>query len=49
MMPWQAFTYEALAHLGPVWSAVFSGFAVYVWGELHITPAGQRYLSTMES
>jgi hypothetical protein len=48
MQRWQAMTYEALADLGPVWSAVAAGFAVILWGEVYITPAGEAYLSTLE-
>ncbi|WP_315729858.1 hypothetical protein [Bradyrhizobium sp. SZCCHNRI2010] len=39
MLELQALTYETLAFLGPVWSAVLSGFAVMIFGELHITSA----------
>jgi hypothetical protein len=48
MLALQALTYETLAFLGPVWSAVFSGFAVFICGELYITPAGQAYLDLLE-
>lgn len=43
-LPYQAATYEALAFLGPVWSAVCSGFAVILFGTTHLTPSGERYL-----
>jgi hypothetical protein len=45
MTPLQAWTYEALAFLGPVWSAVLAGFAVILFGEVYITPAGEEYLA----
>jgi hypothetical protein len=45
---WQRMTYEALADLGPVWSAVAAGFAVILWGEVYLTPAGEAYLAEME-
>ncbi|WP_315782288.1 hypothetical protein [Bradyrhizobium sp. SZCCHNPS1003] len=48
MLSIQAATYKALAFLGPQWSALFAGFAVVIWGELHITPAGMAYLETLE-
>jgi hypothetical protein len=44
----QALTYEALSFLGPVWSALCSGFAVVICGELYLTPAGQAYLDSLE-
>jgi hypothetical protein len=44
----QAKTYEALAPLGPQLSALCSGFAVVVWGEMLLTPAGQTYLDKLE-
>lgn len=44
MLAWQTLTYEGLAFLGPQLSALWSGFAVMIWGELHLTPAGQAYL-----
>ncbi|WP_316207456.1 hypothetical protein [Bradyrhizobium sp. SZCCHNR3118] len=47
MLALQAATYEALAFLGPVWSAVCAGFAVMVWGEVYITPAGLAYLEAL--
>jgi hypothetical protein len=40
----QATTYEILADLGPLWSAVFAGYAVTVAGVVYITPAGEEYL-----
>jgi len=40
----QALTYEALAPYGPVWAALGAGFAVYIGTQLHLTPAGERYL-----
>lgn len=41
-------TFEALAHLGPAWSAIAAGFAVADWrGQMHLTPAGERYLSSI--
>ena len=49
MLALQVLTYEALAFLGPVWSAVCSGFAVMIFGELHLTPAGQAYLESLEN
>jgi hypothetical protein len=48
MFALQALTYEALAFLGPVWSAVCAGLAVMIFGELYITPAGQAYLDALE-
>jgi hypothetical protein len=48
MQHWQKWTYEALAELGPVWSAVAAGFAVIVLGEVYLTPAGEAYLASME-
>jgi hypothetical protein len=33
---------------GPVLAAVSSGFAVYVAGQLYLTPAGERYLAERE-
>lgn len=38
--------YELLSHMGvaPEWAAILAGFAIYWWGELHITSAGERYL-----
>src|SRR4051812_42090789 len=54
--PWwlaiMAEIYEApaIAALGPVWSAVISGFAVLSWdGEAFITPAGEMYLASLEN
>ena len=44
MMTVQACLYESLAWLGPLGSALASGFAVVVAGEVYLTPAGQRYL-----
>jgi hypothetical protein len=46
-MIWQRLTYEALAHLGPVWSAVAAGYAVIVWGDLYLTPSGEEYLEAI--
>lgn len=37
--------YEASAFMGPVVSALLAGFAVMVFGELYLTPAGERYLA----
>ncbi|MGC0389236.1 hypothetical protein [Bradyrhizobium sp. USDA 241] len=48
MLAIQAATYEALRFLSPVWSAVCSGFAIMIYGELYITPAGQAYLDSLE-
>jgi hypothetical protein len=48
MMLWQRATYEALAPLGPTWSAVFAGFAVIIWGDVYLTPTGETYLTTLE-
>lgn len=48
MLTLQAITYEALAFLGPVWSAVLAGFAVFLMGDLYLTPAGQAYLDSLE-
>ncbi|WP_187435947.1 hypothetical protein [Bradyrhizobium hipponense] len=48
MLALQSLTYEALAILGPVWSAVLAGFAVFILGELYLTPAGQAYLDSLE-
>lgn len=48
----QRFTYE-LPHvvaLGPTWSAIVAGFAVADWrGRVYLTPAGQRYLDSLET
>jgi hypothetical protein len=44
----QALTFEALAPLGPRVSALCSGFAVMVWGEMLLTPAGEAYLDTVK-
>jgi hypothetical protein len=44
----QALTYEMLAPLGPVWSAVAAGFAVIIAGVVCITPAGKQYLEDQE-
>jgi hypothetical protein len=30
----------------PVWSAVWAGIAVILWGDLYPTPAGGRYLAS---
>jgi hypothetical protein len=46
MLQWQRLTYECLSFLGPVWSAVWAGFAVIRWGDLYLTPAGERYLAS---
>lgn len=36
----------AVVALGPIWSAVFAGFAVIGWdGEPHLTPLGEQYLA----
>lgn len=43
----QALTYQALSPLGPVWSAVLAGFAVIIWGEVYITPAGESFLKSL--
>lgn len=48
MLELQATTYEALAFLGPLWSAVYAGFAIVLWGEVYLTPAGQAFLETLE-
>lgn len=49
MLALQSASYEALAFLGPLWSAVFAGFAIIVWGEVYLTPAGQAFLDTLET
>jgi hypothetical protein len=43
MFAMQCRTYETLAPLGPVVSALCAGFAIILFGQLYITPAGQRY------
>lgn len=43
----QALTYEAMVFLGPVWSAVWAGFAVIVFDTVYLTPSGQRYLDSL--
>ena len=48
MSYWQKWTFEALADLGPVWSAVAAGFAVVIWGEVYMTPAGEAYLAAWD-
>lgn len=48
MMHWQKWTFEAFAPMGPEISALAAGFAVIVWGEMYITPAGEAYLASME-
>lgn len=47
MLQMQITTYESFAHLGPLWSAVYAGFAVILFGTVYITPAGQRYLDSL--
>lgn len=37
--------YEATAFLGPTVSALLAGFAVVLYGEVILTPAGERYLA----
>jgi hypothetical protein len=49
MIRLQGLAYEALEFLGPVWSAVFAGFAVVIFGELYLTPAGQAYVDSLET
>ncbi|MCA1379446.1 hypothetical protein I6F34_01250 [Bradyrhizobium sp. BRP05] len=49
MLALQAITYEALAFLGPELSALCAGFAVMIYGELYITPAGEAYLESLET
>jgi hypothetical protein len=48
VLPIQSIIYEALAFLGPAWSALCSGFAIAIGGELYITPAGQAYLGVQD-
>jgi hypothetical protein len=48
VIDWQRWTYEALAPLGPTISAVTAGYAVMIWNELFITPAGEAYLAKLE-
>lgn len=44
----QRAAYESAACLGPTWSAVSAGFAVILFGTAYITPAGERYLATLQ-
>lgn len=44
----QQWTYEAAAPLGPIWAAVAAGYAVILWGEVYITPAGEAYLAVAQ-
>lgn len=44
----QSNVYEALAHLGPVWSGIAAGYAVNIFGVVYITPAGEEYLAGLE-
>ncbi len=39
----QRFIFET-SILDPLWSAIASGFAVVVFGEVYLTEAGERYL-----
>lgn len=48
MLALQAFTYEALAFLGPELSALCAGFAIMICGEMYVTPAGEAYLESLE-
>jgi hypothetical protein len=49
MIQFQALTYESLAWLGPVWSAVCAGFAVIVFDKVYLTASGERYLEVLET
>jgi hypothetical protein len=42
----QGLTYENefIVALGPIWSALSSGFAILIGNQLYLTPAGERYL-----
>ena len=44
----QSNAYEALAHLGPVWSGIAVGYAVTIFGVVYITRAGEEYLEGLE-
>jgi hypothetical protein len=48
MMQFQRATYEATAFLGPHVSALLAGFAVMLFGEIYLTPAGARYLEQFD-
>jgi hypothetical protein len=43
---YQRAVYElpAVQAFGPLWSAIIAGFAVVIFGETYLTPAGTRYL-----
>jgi hypothetical protein len=32
----------------PLWSALFAGYAIVANGEVFITPAGEKYLKSLE-
>jgi hypothetical protein len=38
------YEHPMIVALGPLWSAIFAGFVVVIFGEPFLTPAGQRYL-----
>ena len=48
MMDFQRATYEATAFLGPIASALLAGFAVIIFGDVYLTPAGARYLEQID-
>lgn len=50
MIDWfQRSTYEATAFLGPIASALLAGFAVVIFSDVYLTPAGERHLAQIDS
>jgi hypothetical protein len=38
------YEHPTIVALGPLWSAIFAGFVVVIFGEPFLTPAGELYL-----
>lgn len=46
MIDLQRFIFETCP-LGPEWSALLSGYGMFLFGEIYITPTGEAYLASV--